>query len=198
MASQTASASEISPDPRSEGRSRSGEPQNRIAVRVIFLLLTFQIVSAGFFLAELWGEVLGFRSQPLPWYVAEAAQVLASVGLIAGVIVTAIFLRRSQARIARLDQQIEAVSGDFEEHLNKLFKDWSLSASEAEIAIYAMKGFSNAEIGSLRGTSVATVKSQMNAIYRKTGLANRQQLIAFLVEELLNGVGAERPLVPAA
>ena len=56
--------------------------------------------------------------------------------------------------------------------------------------IYAIKGFSNAEIGELRGTSAATVKSQMNAIYRKTGFSNRQQLIAFMVEELLHGAGS--------
>jgi hypothetical protein len=54
--------------------------------------------------------------------------------------------------------------------------------------VYAMKGFSNAEIGGFRGTSVSTVKSQMNAIYRKTGFSNRQQLISFLVEEMLAGV----------
>lgn len=30
----------------------------------------------------------------------------------------------------------------------------------------------------------------MNAIYRKTGFANRQQLIAFMVEELLQGSGS--------
>ena len=38
-----------------------------------------------------------------------------------------------------------------------------------------MKGFSNAEIADLRGTTAATVKSQMNAIYRKSNFTNRQR-----------------------
>ena len=53
---------------------------------------------------------------------------------------------------------------------------------------YVMKGFSNAEVAELRGTTAATVKSQLNSIYRKSGCANRQQLISFLVEDMLSGL----------
>lgn len=156
--------------------------------RLIISVLVFQLISSSIFLFSLWGDVLFIRSQPLPYVVEEITQILASIGLIVGPIITILFIRRSQAVIRRLDQQIGAVSGDFETQVQGMFRDWELSQSEAEITIYAMKGFSNAEIGEMRGTSVATVKSQMNAIYRKSNLANRQQLIAFMVEELLDGV----------
>ncbi len=153
-------------------------------------VLGFQLACSAIFLSGLWGEVLFLRSRPLPFVVEEITQILASVGLILGPAITVLFIRRSQAVIERLDQQIGAVSGHYQLQLQQLFAEWDLSNSESEIAIYAMKGFSNAEIGELRGTSAATVKSQMNAIYRKSGFANRQQLIAFLVEELLEGVSA--------
>lgn len=143
-----------------------------------------------------WGEVLGFRTQPLPFVFEEIAQIGASIALLTGIIVTIVFMRRSQAVIDKLDQQIGAVSGGFDAQLGKLFRDWDLSRSEEEIAIYAIKGFSNAEIGAFRGTTAATVKSQMNAIYRKTGFANRQQLIAFMVEELLEGAGSALRITP--
>ncbi|MBF9042620.1 hypothetical protein HKCCE4037_04740 [Rhodobacterales bacterium HKCCE4037] len=155
---------------------------------LIYSVLIFQVVSSTVFLSSLWGDVLYIRTRPLPYVVEEITQILASVGLILGPIMTVLFIRRSQAVIRRLDQQIGAVSGGFEAQVHDLFRDWGLSQSEQEITIYAMKGFSNAEIGALRGTSVATVKSQMNAIYRKSEFANRQQLIAFMVEELLDGV----------
>lgn len=165
-----------------------------VKLSLIYAVLGFQVVSTLFFLYELWGEVLGLRHQPLPWNFQEITQILASVGLISGVIVTAIFLRRSHAVIKRLDQQIGAVSGNYESQLRDLFSDWELSQSEREITIYAMKGFSNAEIAELRGTSKSTVKSQMNAIDRKTSFMNRQQLISFLVEELIAGVDmSEQP-----
>ena len=111
---------------------------------------------------------------------------------------TAIYaLRASARRINRLGSQMEAATGNYQNHLEKLFKQWELSAAERAVAIFAMKGFSNAEIAELRKTSVPTIKSQMNAIFRKAGLENRQQLIAFLVEELLSGV-ALQPTLPDA
>jgi DNA-binding CsgD family transcriptional regulator len=86
---------------------------------------------------------------------------------------------------------MQAATGNYQSHLEKLFKGWDLSGAERAVAVYAMKGFSNAEIADLRQTSVATIKSQMNAIFRKAGLGNRQQLIAYLVEELLSGVALQ-------
>ena len=49
--------------------------------------------------------------------------------------------------------------------------------------------FSNAEIADLRNTSLPTVKSQMTAIFRKSGCTSRQQLISYLVDDLVQGVG---------
>jgi DNA-binding NarL/FixJ family response regulator len=89
-----------------------------------------------------------------------------------------------------MNTQIEVLSGQFHEHVRAHFARWGLSPSEEAVAIFAMKGFSNPEIARLRGTTDATVKSQMNAVYRKAGLASRQQLIAFLVEGLLETMEA--------
>ncbi len=159
---------------------------------LIFAMLTLQLLSALFFIVDIWGEILGFRSQPLPWAVTEATQIFASIGLICGVVVTSFALYRSHQQIGRLDRQIGAVRGAYQDQLDALFDDWNLTKSEQEITIYAMKGFSNAEIGTLRGTSTNTVKSQMNAIYRKSDFSNRQQMTSFLVEELLAGISVDR------
>src|SRR5690606_18610029 len=112
-------------------------------------------------------------------------QILASVGLIVGVVVSGSFLRQSLHRISRMGRQMDVVSGNFQTHLLALFEAWNFSPSEQAVAVYAMKGFSNNEIALLRGTSTATIKSQMNSIFRKSGLTSRQQLISYLVEELL-------------
>ena len=161
------------------------------AILVFYAILGVQLICAMPFMFDIWGEVFALRTTILPWYLEEIIQMLATAGILAGILSAGIYmsyLRRSQRRIAHLDQQIGAVSGSFHSLLQTHFDKWALSRSEAEIAFYAIKGFSNAEIGDLRGTSAATVKSQMNAIYRKSGIANRQQLISFLVEELLAGV----------
>jgi DNA-binding NarL/FixJ family response regulator len=97
-------------------------------------------------------------------------------------------VRSSLKRVEELNRQIDLATGNYKSHLQDLFEAWRLSPSEQEVTIYAMKGFSNAEIAELRSTAATTVKSQMNSVYRKSGLANRQQLITFLVEELLSGI----------
>lgn len=150
-----------------------------------------QGISAFFFLAELWSEVLGLRRSALPYEVHEMIQITASFGLLAGMITTAVILSKSFRKVTKLSRQIDVVAGQFQDHLEALFRDWSLSRSERAVAIYVMKGFSNTEVAELRGTSVATVKTQLNAVYKKSGCTNRQQLMSFLVEELLTGVSAD-------
>jgi DNA-binding CsgD family transcriptional regulator len=73
--------------------------------------------------------------------------------------------------------------------------DWGLSKAEADVAIFVVKGFSNAEIAEMRGCAVATVKTQLGRIYHKSGLASRYQLIAFVTDEVCSMAyeGEEEP-----
>ncbi len=158
------------------------------AHRLLLPVLAFQMLSCLFFVGDLWTEVLGFRTQPIPYDWQEYIQIFASIGLIVGVVTSSLLLRKSQRRISQLGRQMDVARGNFESHLKGQFAQWDLTPSEHDVTIYAMKGFSNSEVADLRGTSTATVKSQLNAVYRKSGFANRQQLISFLVEELLSGV----------
>ena len=169
-------------DPAGRGIFRS----NRI--RLLYLAFAVQALGALFFVGDLWSDILGLRSDPIPWMWQEYIQIFASAGLIVGVVVSGAFLRMSLRHISRMGRQMDVVSGNFQTHVLAQFGEWNFSPSEQAVAIYAMKGFSNNEIAALRGTSTATIKSQMNSIFRKSGLASRQQLISFLVEELLAGI----------
>ncbi len=166
----------------------SKEPSRSFALHFLYALLALQAMSASFFLGELWTEVLGLRTTPIPYAWQEVIQLLASFALVTGVVTTFAFIRRTQRDMARLQRQIDVASGNYATQLRTLFDDWELSQSERDVTTYVMKGFSNAEVAELRGTTTATVKSQLNSIYRKSGCANRQQLISFLVEDLLSGL----------
>lgn len=155
---------------------------------LLFGLFAIQGLSAAFFLGDLWSDVLGLRKTPLPYEIQELIQILASVGLLVGFLTTSHILAKSFHSVTQLRRQVDVVSGNYQTHLDALFADWELSPSERAVALYAMKGFSNAEVAELRGTGASTVKTQLNAVYRKSGCANRQQLTSYLVEELLSGV----------
>ncbi|MGR3794694.1 helix-turn-helix transcriptional regulator [Vannielia sp. SX4] len=165
----------------------------------LYAAFALQALGALFFVGDLWSEILGLRTAPIPYEWQEVIQLLASVGLIIGLMASGLYLRRSQRRVSELNRQVDVASGNFSQHLQQLFAQWDLSESEQSVAVYAMKGFSNGEIASLRGTSASTVKSQMNAVYRKSGYNSRGQLIACLVEELFEGVAMPQAVAsPAA
>ncbi len=153
-----------------------------------YVLLALQIVGSLFFMWSLWSEILGFRQEALPWEYQELIQMLASLAMALGAVVGVGYVRTTHQRLDRVNTQVKAMARQFHELVAIQFEHWGLSNSEQSIATYTMKGFSNAEIAKLRGTSESTIKSQLNAIYRKTGLANRQQLTTFFVEELLQNV----------
>lgn len=63
-------------------------------------------------------------------------------------------------------------------------KVWGLTKAETDVAIMVVKGFSNAEIAAMRNSALQTVKTQLSAIYQKSGLEGRYQLLAFVTDEV--------------
>jgi DNA-binding CsgD family transcriptional regulator len=56
-----------------------------------------------------------------------------------------------------------------------------LSAAELQVAEQVVLGRSNAEIATVRGTSVNTVTNQISAIFTKLGVSSRAELVALIV-----------------
>ena len=69
--------------------------------------------------------------------------------------------------------------------IERQFDRWGLSAAEADVGLFLLKGMSHKEIASLRNTSERTVREQARAVYRKSGLPGRSALSAFFLEDLL-------------
>ncbi len=114
-------------------------------------------------------------------------EAFANLGLVAGIVVEAIVLRDLLAREARTAETLSVAQGAMAELMRARFAQWGLTPSEADVAGFTIKGFSIAEVAGLRGSSEATVKTHLNAVYRKAGVAGRAQLVSVFVEELLAG-----------
>ena len=76
--------------------------------------------------------------------------------------------------------------------MREQFKAWRLTDSEVDVALLMLKGLSHKEIAQLRGSEDATVRQQAAAVYRKSGLANRAELGAFFLDDLLASAGERR------
>jgi DNA-binding CsgD family transcriptional regulator len=124
----------------------------------------------------------------------ELLEIGAAIGLILGVVLGGLMLRRALRERHKAEEQLRRASGAFMDLLHERFGEWGLTPSEKDVALFAIKGMSTAEIASLRATSEGTVKAQTNAIYRKAGVSGRSQLLSLFIEDLMRDDGAVRPM----
>ncbi len=106
---------------------------------------------------------------------------------------TSIILAYEVLRVIRLrenltyeQEKVARLSGDLSEIINKDFDEWKLTNSEKDVAIMLIKGYSMNEIANLRNVKEKTVRQQATSIYAKSKCANRHELAAKFIEDLLN------------
>ncbi|MEM7723738.1 MAG: LuxR C-terminal-related transcriptional regulator [Pseudomonadota bacterium] len=159
--------------------------------------LTVQTLCAVFFVVEILLTVFQVPIQPIPWIYHEVIEVGAALGLILGSILGAVLLRNSLRRTRVAEEALRLASGAFMDVVDTRFGDWGLTPAERDVALFALKGMSIAEIAELRATSTGTVKAQTNAIYRKAGVSGRTQLLSVFVDDLMGDSIAEAASSPA-
>lgn len=157
----------------------------------LWVLLGLQTICALFFLIDISGDLIGLGNL-LGGGLHNEFELLAVVALVISVVVTSQAIRRVLIRQRRVEAQLRAASGAFFDLLEEYFESWSLTPSEQDVALLAIKGCSIAEIARLRQTKEGTVKAQCNAIYHKAGVTGRPQLLSLFIDELL-GDGLVRP-----
>ncbi len=80
--------------------------------------------------------------------------------------------------------QTLSYADQFSQAVKTQFEKWHLSEGEIEIATLLIKGFSMKEIAGFRNSQESTVRQQATSIYKKSGVAGRQQLAAFFLEDI--------------
>ncbi len=156
----------------------------------LILLIAVQLGCAAFFAWDVYADAVADPDGTGTAYFR--IETLATLSLICAVLFETHHLRRLHQRQAQLEQQVSVASGALHSVMMAQFEEWGLTPSEQDVATFAIKGMSIAEIADLRGAAEGTVKSQLNAVYRKAGVSGRGALLGLLVDDLLAG-----PLVPA-
>ena len=157
---------------------------------VLSALIAVQSVCAAFFLWDVIEDVRpgGMASLTNLYLAVEAAAALA---LISAILFELRYLMRLIQRKAHLESQVSVAAGALHEVMHAHFDKWQLTAAERDVALFAIKGLSLAEIAEVRGSAEGTVKAQLNAVYRKAGVSGRPALLGLLIDDLLAG-----PLTP--
>lgn len=164
----------------------------RSGVWPVLALIIVQAICTVIFLGDVVTDIApqGMAALSNPANISEGA---ASFGLMLGLVFESSVLWRLLHRQHRMQQSLTAASGALSDLMEGYFRTWALTPTEADVAAFTIKGYSIAEIASLRGSAEGTIKTHLNAIYRKSGTSGRAQLVSVLVEDLFRGalVGRE-------
>lgn len=161
-------------------------------------LILFQCACVLFFVADVIEDV-----RIAGWDTLHDGHILpeigATLGIILGIAFEIRYLMRLLRKQAHLERQMSVAAGALNEVMEGYFREWKLTPSEQDIAAFTIKGYAIAEIAVFRGSAEATVKTHLNAIYRKAGVSGRGQLVSLLIEDLLRApLMGEKPPIPAA
>ena len=161
--------------------ARSTQPLSERSGPLI-ALITFQIFCTLFFVydvnTDMYSPDYDIRHM-LP-------EIGATIGLLIGITFEMRALLRMLRRQAHMEQSLGVAAGALADLMEAYFSQWALTPSEQDVASFTIKGYSIAEIAELRGSAEGTVKTHLNAIYRKAGVQGRSQLVSLLIEDLLN------------
>lgn len=177
----------MSGDQPPRGPARRDRPWRRLALLGLFVV---QAVSAFFFVSDILFSILGIKVPPIDWQLHELMEIAAAVGLVAGLVLGAQALISARREAAEARERLRRAALAFHDLLEERFAEWRLTAAERDVALFALKGLSTAEIAQLRATSEGTVKAQTAAIYRKAGVSGRGQLLSLFIEDLMEDAPA--------
>ncbi|WP_439484836.1 helix-turn-helix transcriptional regulator [Blastomonas fulva] len=146
----------------------------------ISILVALQALACAFFLADLASDVM---TDGIGLHLA--IEMIAAIALLAAVVLGAMRVRGLITAARRDEAAVATAQGALGELIRLRFEEWQLTAAEADVALFALKGCDISEIARLRGAAAGTVRAQLAKVYSKAGVESRSGLIALFLEDLI-------------
>ena len=149
------------------------------------ILILVQIFCAVFFISDVVDDaslIGGFANMGMHLFVEliAALVLLLAIGVEVKAMI-AMFRREKQT-----ERSMAIAKGALHDVIEAYFHEWALTPAEWDVAGFLIKGCSIGEIATLREAAEGTVKTQLNAIYRKAEVSGRAQLVSLLIEDLMD------------
>lgn len=94
-------------------------------------------------------------------------------------------LGEAERTLAQRDAAAHQAGLQLRHAISVQFDQWSLTASEREVAYLLIKGLSLEEIAGVRDSKPKTVRQHAANVYAKAGLRGRHELAAYFLEDML-------------
>lgn len=150
------------------------------------VFLAVQLVATAFFLVDSVNEQLQQPSGLLS--LDFAMECFIALAMLGGVFLSYRFIVRLKRDLRWKDQTLARAKGALAEHVVLRFREWGLTPSEGEVALFALKGFDVGEIARLRKSASGTIRSQLSQVYAKAGVTSQAKLVSLFIDDLLDAV----------
>ena len=164
--------------------------QFRNQPKFLGFVLFLQVLSCIFFTYDVIKDISEHTLHRIPYSEADAIhtsfEFLAVIGLLFGSISMWNSLQTSIHSNIKAIETINIQKGYFDEVAQARYVEWKFTKSEMDVARLILRGLSLKEIAVARNVSIGTVKSQTNAILKKSGTENRAGFLGLFIDEFLD------------
>lgn len=158
---------------------------NQSQIVGLFALIVVQVFCAIFFIGDVLEDAVllgGFANMNLHLFV----ELIASLVLLIAIAVEIKTMMAMHARQKATEKSMAVARGALHDVIEGYFSEWALTPAEKDVAGFVIKGSSISEIAMMREAAEGTVKTQLNAVYRKAKVSGRSQLVSLLIEDLMD------------
>jgi DNA-binding CsgD family transcriptional regulator len=155
---------------------------NRLTYLMI-ALIAVQVFCAAFFVSDVIADLPEAGTNDPAWHLAVEA--LAAFTLCVAILMEARYIGWLLRRKAHLERSVSVASAAMHDVIEAHFDGWKLTPAERDVAMLMVKGLSNTEIAGIRGCAEGTVKSHLNAVYRKSGTTGRGELLSHIIDGMM-------------
>ncbi|MDE2619099.1 MAG: hypothetical protein KGL54_02935 [Sphingomonadales bacterium] len=148
------------------------------------MVFAIQLVATTFFLVDGVSEQLQQPSGLLS--LDFAMEGFTAFAMLGGVFLSLLYMARLKRDLRWKDQTLSQAKGALGDHVVQRFREWGLTASEGEVALFALKGFDIGEIARLRQVAAGTIRSQLSQVYAKAGVTSQAKLVSLFIDDLLD------------
>lgn len=176
-------------------RSAVNDTRPRIGIRALLTLAIVQLI-CGIILAvdvgvEIYTELTSEADEAQYGLAHLSFEVFATVLLFFAFVLSSRQVLAHRAELRDADQRLETIRSDFAGLVERRFREWDLSPAEKEVAMLTIKGLRISEIAATRDCTEGTVKSHLSAIFRKSQVSSRPELLARFVDDFLDFAAVE-------
>ena len=156
----------------------------RKTLRDIFpalVAIALQVLACIYFV----GDALQDEGDPAAGGAAAVFEIIIALALLAGIILGAAFIAHLIRKARIRETSVAVARGALSRILSERFVYWGMSAAEADVARFALKGCTVAEIADMRAAAQGTVRAQLSQVYAKAGVSSQPMLMSLFLEDLM-------------